>query len=336
MKRLVLVVAACGGARPPAEPPSSRAPARPAPAGFVDADLVSFGDGTLAAYAIESEKLVKLGEIRLAPPAPEMDAEQLAMAGNAHQLVGDWVDRDHLAVRIAKDKVVMVTAAGVTELALPDPKIYAIPHSEETSETSSFGKAYTQIDLVVEEGEVWWSRCPFSYPNDGGFCDKWVNARLWPDTEVLVADSPRSPRAFAWRDDPPKGFTLAPEARPRTCTPPGGAPVTLPKKLEKSAETSDEEDYYGEHLFGARWVSASPPKLLVTYGYSSEFDADYVSSVGLFDGCAATPSWTGTEARPGPDGLWESAGTVFRKGTELGAGGDVRFRPSRSANRRAR
>ena len=39
--------------------------------------------------------------------------------------------------------------------------------------------------------------------------------------------------------------------------------------------------------------------------------------------------FTGGEPRPGPAGLWEASGHIFRAGIELGVAGDARFRPSR-------
>lgn len=330
MKHVVLaLLAACGGARPVAEPPAGRAPARPAPAGFAESDLIAFGDGVLSTYAIRRDALVKLGEVRLAPPAPKANPERLATYD--FPLIGDWADRDHLFVRTGDRQVVMVTAAGITDVALPDKKTLEIPHPEETGESGYGGKQYTYVDLVVEDGEAWWSRCPYSYGYDGGFCFKWVNAKLWPTTELEVTESERIPREFPWREEAPTGFTLDPPKRPKTCMPPGGKAIAIPNRLDApKPDDGEEEDYYAEHLFDARWVSASPPKLLATYGYVSEFAPPYVSKTALFDGCAAAPSWTADDApRTGPDGLWEAGGDVFRGGRLLGTAGGVRFRPSR-------
>ncbi|MBL9015787.1 MAG: hypothetical protein JNL83_16500 [Myxococcales bacterium] len=328
MKRLAIVLlAACGGSKPEPEPPASRAPARPAPAGFAECDLVSFDDGVLGTYAIRGEKLVKLGELRLAPPAPTQDPMG---SEYAFPLIGDWADRDHLFVRVGKRRVVMVTAAGLADLAVPDDKTLEIPHPEDTHPSSEYlGKQYTFVDLVVEDGEVWWSRCPYSFLYDGGFCFQWVNHRLWPEPAREVDDGERIPRVYPWGEDPPKGYVLAPPKDPEICTPPTGSAVTIPLRIDIPEGTSGDEaeDYYSEHRFTARWVQASPPKLLVTYGYTPEFDPPYVSSAALFDGCSAKPSFIGGEPRRGPDGLWEASGHVFRGGTELGVVGDARFRP---------
>jgi hypothetical protein len=329
MRRVAFaLLAACGGSKPVPEPPAGRAPARPAPAGFAECDLVSFDDGVLATYAIRAEKLVKLGELRLAPPAPKRDPD--AYPEYQFPLIGDWADRDRLFVRTGKRQVVMVTAAGISDVAVPDEKTLEIEHPEDTHPSGGYGgKDYNFVDLVVEDGEVWWSRCPYSFLYDGGFCHQWVNQRIWPDTTREVADGQRVPRRFPWREDPPKGYVLDPPKDPETCKPPAGAAVTIPLRIDIPEGTSGDEaeDYYSEHRFHARWVQASPPKLLVTYGFTPEFDSPYISSAALFDGCSAKPSFTGGEPRPGPNGLWEASGHIFRGGTELGVAGDTRFRP---------
>ena len=326
----IAILAACGGTRPVPEPPAGRAPARPAPAGFAQCDLVAFDDGVLATYAIRGSAIVKLGELRLAPPAPERDP--MDYPAYAFPLIGDWADRDHLFVRVADRKVVMVTPAGITEIPVPDDTTLEIPHPEDAHRSSGYdGKAYTFVDLVVEDGEVWWSRCPYSFANDGGYCFQWVNQRLWPDAAREVAESERVPRRFPWRDDPPKGYVLDPAKGPDTCTPPGGTAVAIPLRIDipEGSSGDEAEDYYSEHRFSVRWVQASPPKLLAIYGYTPEFGSPFVSSTALFDGCAAKPSFIGGPPTTGPNGLWEAGGHVFRGGTELGVAGDARFRPSR-------
>lgn len=220
----------------------------------------------------------------------------------------------------------MVTADGIADVALPSPASRALPQPEGTFATgASGGRDYMLIDLVVTAGEAWWSTCPWSFPNDGGFCDKWVNTRLWPAPAREVSDSEKRPRAWPWPDRAPRGFAIAPapDGPAVTCRSPEGA-AELRGKPESAEGAGD-----GDLLFETRWMATEPPRLLVVFGQAYEFSPARVTRFQLLDGCGPTAVLAGADAEPGPGALWVADGVVMRGATALGHAGDVRFRPSR-------
>ncbi|MCE9575133.1 MAG: hypothetical protein K8W52_18420 [Deltaproteobacteria bacterium] len=317
----ILFIAACGASAHP--PLAGNRPAVPALPGFADADLVTLGDGVVTTYALRGDAVVRLGEVRLAPPI--VWPEEFDPGFVAYPLIGDWADRDHLFVRTGERRVVMVTADGITDVALPSPASLALPQPEGTFATgASGGRDYMRIDLVVTAGEAWWSTCPWSFPNDGGFCDKWVNTRLWPAPAREVSESEKRPRAWPWPDRAPRGFAIEPaDGSAMTCRSPAGA-IELRGKPE-SAEGADD----GDMLFETRWMATDPPRLLVVFGHAYEYSPSQLTRFQLLDGCGPTAVLEGASADPGPGALWVADGVVMRGASAVGNAGDVRFRPSR-------
>lgn len=96
----LLLLAACGAA--PRAPLEAGPPARPGLPGFADAELVTLGDGVVTTYALRGDAVVRLGEVRLAPPI--VWPEEFDPGFVAYPLIGDWADRDHLVVRTGQGR----------------------------------------------------------------------------------------------------------------------------------------------------------------------------------------------------------------------------------------
>jgi hypothetical protein len=319
MRWLLVVAAGCHGGAPPA-PPSGRATLPAAPVGFSTCDLVTIDPtGTLTTWAIEPGGVKQLGSAVIGPGLDLSDPEARAFAEPMH---GDWADRDHLFIRTAKDTVKLVTAEGIAPVAIPDMDKLRPPKPEgEDARPTSDGMMFSAIDLVVGDGEAWWARCAWSFPYDGGYCGVWTSAQLWPRPRTMtkLVDG----RTHAFPSHEPRGYAI----ESSTCTAPDGAKTEL-------AHGEDEE------LYGTRWLSAAPPRLLVLYGPHAEFSSPPPSRWEIHDGCAAPPLAKGDAPRAGLGELWSASErdgfAIYRGATKIGqvslrdpAFAQLRFRPVR-------
>lgn len=301
----IAVLAACHRAAPETRPLSATRHSPPAPNGFATCDFVTLdaATGELTAWK-QGETPQRLGSISIAPALAFDSVEARVMADPMH---GDWADREHLFVRTTPGAVKLVTRDGLTDVAIPDLR-HQIPKPDDEAMETGGGKEYTRIDLVVAQGEAWWSRCPWSYANDGGYCAGWISQRLWPDppTSVRALVEAREDR---WFEAPPAGYRVDHSGDGVTCKPPDGAASAIKPHGDDS----------GEIFYGAHWVSAAPPRLLVTFGWSSEFDSPPASRWELHDGCGATLA-EGTRPRAGVDDTWtgiEAGALVLRHGATV-------------------
>lgn len=306
MRRLLLALAACHGSASPAPPLAGTATLPAAPAGFASCDLITLEPtGTLATWAIEPGGVRRLGSAVIGEPLDLSIPEARAMA---EPMRGDWADRDHLFVRTATNKVVVVTAAGIEPVEIPDMAKLRPPKPEnEDAEPTSEGMAFSSIDLVVREGEAWWARCAWSYKYDGGYCGVWTAAQLWPRPRTMTKLPDERVHAYPSHD--PTGYKLERDEK-ITCTAPGGA------KSELAAP--DDEWFYGTH-----WISAEPPRLLVLYGPHAEFSSPPATRWEIHDGCVVQPLAQGDWPSAGLGELWSTSADdridVYRGAAKLGA-----------------
>ncbi len=273
---LPLVLTACGHPAPPHAPITAHAAKDPAPAGFATCDFVTLDDGVLTAWRFTPTGVDQLGHVAVAAPP----AQPATFMPGQRMPKLEWADRDHLFVSPDAGTVLEVTAAGIEPLAIPDVASQ-LPKPDDNAMETTFGKQYATIDLVVRDGEVWWSQCPWSYPNDGGYCAGWISARLWPSPKT-VHDAV-SPREDDWPD------VVGPRCE---ATPP-----------------DEQHELYSTHLL-------APNRLLVLWGYHSEFDSPPPDSWDLRERCDGEPLASGSDPRPARDGLWlssEDGHTVIRR-----------------------
>jgi hypothetical protein len=186
----------------------------------------------------------------------------------------------------------MVTATAIAETPIPSEDHFQTPKPDgEHDPGDTKGSNGNGTGLVVTEGEAWWTACPWGIAADGFQCHQHVNARLWPTVKLDSGHAKVRPRALAWGDASPPGFTMKATAKAVTCEQ-GATKATL------AADADPDEEIYGAH-----WVSASPPRLLVIFGHFgfASLNADRWT---LHAGCTAQPLATGTHVAPGPGGLW--------------------------------
>lgn len=312
----------------PVEPEGPPLPA--APADFGRADLVTISDGSVTGWTIGAGKVEKLGSVTLAKVDPE---------DYMGQLLGDWIDRDHLAVLIPPRDVVVISAAKIERVRVPPGSEFKTPRptTEDDDGLEEGGVMEgANTGLVVGGGAAWWSECPWGYPYDGWQCEVYTKAKLWPGGGGKVETGDVQGDSWDWPTGEPKGYKLKDidDGRVLGCTPPPGT------KQKQTQLKGFEED--SEMVAGKYWVSTSPARLLVVWG-TPGMDDLHPSRWTLHDGCLERPLAQGTYVEAGPAGLWighEAADpraedvktrAVLRRGGEvigeLPDGGLVRFRP---------
>ena len=306
---LAIPLAACGG--------TTSAPTignHNAVTPFGQAELAVLDHGDLRLYSTTGDRVTEVMKVHL---ADNVDGSFMAM--NPHDF--GWADHDHLLAAMG-EHVVLVTAAGTKELAVPAADSMQAPKPAKEQGDLDIEAGGGLVGLTVADGEAWWSKCAWGFAVDGFQCTSYVHVRLWPSHAQKVDRSGIAPRAKpTWPDAEPKGYHASADGDSKqvTCMPPGGTPSTL--------ASSDESDRIG----GAYWVSIAPPRLLVVYVQYGLADA-FPVRWALHDACAATPIETGSYAHAGPDGYWAAeteTKTTLRRGAKiLGElpSGDVRFR----------
>jgi len=305
---LAIPLAACGGSKPAATIGNHNGATV-----FDQAELAVLDHGDLRLYSTEGDRLTEVMKVHL---ANNVDGSFLAM--NPHDF--GWADHDHLLAAMGQH-VVLVTAAGTKELAVPAEDSMQAPKvaSEGNSMQLEPGGV---LGLTVADGSAWWSKCAWGFAVDGFQCEQYVHVQLWPGHEQKIDRSGIAPRAKpAWPDESPKGYNASVDGdgKHATCMPPSGQPSSL--------HSADENDFFG----GLQWVSLAPPVLLVQYDQYGLADA-IPTRWTLHDGCTETPIETGSYVHLGPNGLWVAEGekaTTLRRGAKvLGQlpSGDVRFR----------
>lgn len=347
---LVILVAACGTPpKKPLPPERSDAPeakgsgvsvtqgepiasAKPLPApppGFASAELVTMRGGELATWSTADGKLTKLGSVVLAD-IPEGDlGEAMAMSSIGK---GNWGDRDHLFLTLSGEReVVMVTATAITRVTIPPKATFEAPKpasaEDDLEKATGDGVGLDSEGLqITAKGEVYWSQCAWGRSYDGYLCDAWVHAQLWPTAKRLESASEIPRRSWSWAKSP-VGFKTAITDQALSCSGPAG----------RSTIKAGKPDDTDEQLDDVQWVSAQPPRMLVTYGHAGLADV-IADRWTLHDGCKAAPLATGATAEPGPNGLWigiaaeeaHAPATLYRGAQALGPLPDharVIFRP---------
>lgn len=315
------VVDAAPTATPVAPAPSEAL--APMPAGFAEADLAVLDHGEIVFYRA-ADTLRETARVTLPGADPEMFGFQ-----------GDWIDRDSLAVSRGDRDALRLSKDGAVPLAVPDAAVFKT--ARPASDDPELGEGGMEGRFTVVGGAVWWSQCAWSMPYDGGVCEIWVNARLWPTPAREEAASPVATRAFAWPTAAAKGYTVAAAGEDAVrCTAPG---ARRPQTFTSDADAS-------EHIDTFHWVSVDPPRLLISYGQDG-----YASLIPnrwtLHDGCKPAPLAAGAAIDVGPGDLWigtagpadgaaedaPSTLTVFRGARVVGAvaigqSASVRFRPA--------
>jgi hypothetical protein len=299
----------------------------PMPPGFAAADLVVLDHGALIFYKA-GDAVSETARVTLPGADPEMFG-----------FTGAWIDHDSLAISRSDGDALRLSKDGAIPLVIPAAETFRTARPRTDDE--GLGEGGLEPILAIVDGAVWWSRCAWSIPNDGGVCYAWVNARLWPSPARVEADAPMRTPAPPWPTATPKGFTTTLGDHDRlSCLGPGG----------RTPQIFAGDPDHQEHVDEFHWVSTAPPRLLIIYGQEG-----YASLIPdrwtLQDACKSAPIASGTIASPGPDGLWTGASratigadgddsdhdapttlTVFRGGRALGAVEvgpyvDVQFRP---------
>lgn len=288
---------------------------QPAPAGFAEADAVSFDGGELVTWSFSAGKVTRLGSAKLG----DVDAEDWSAA-----LDGDWADRDHFFLHIPPRTVLQVTATAITPVTVPPESAFQAPRpkvDDDDGLTEGGVMERSNTGLVVTDGEVWWSECPWGFPYDGWQCEVYVSAKLWPDAKAAEVGVSMVPRQWPWPGAKAPGFRLKEidEGRILGCSPPAGT------AYKQTKLGGNEED--GEMVHTVEWVSAKPPRLLLIWG--SPGLADLVPNRWeLHDGCMEKPILAGESAEAGPPGVWLGDETIYQGADALGPiKGDVKFRP---------
>ncbi len=319
----------CGPAAPKPRPPDRDAPDRSAsiangepvaagaslpapPVGFATSDLVTLVGGELTAWAITDGKLVKAGSATIAKLADADIAEASAVWGLGN---GGWVDRDHLFVTIGHGQVVMVTAQAITRVAVPPASAFTAPKpaDPEGDMQPGVGSELSPHGLVITAGEAYWSECAWGQPYDGFQCSTWVHARLWPTAAIDRREAPIAARSWPW-SAAPAGYTAKVTGRAVACTGPKS-------KSRIPAGTGADDPDGGEEIESTQWVSADPPRLLVSYGHAGLADV-IPERWTLHEGCIVAPLASGLTATPGPSGLWlgvtsEDRGATLYRGARI-------------------
>lgn len=277
-RALLLIVAACGGSPHPA--PLASTASHESIAGFDRCDLVTLDEkGVVTTWRFTPSGVEALGHAAVGKP---MNLELPEDRAFARPMKADWADRDHLFVSPDDHTVLLITAAGIERLPVPD-LAKQLPQPDGASETGG-GKEYTRVDLVVRDGEAWWVKCPWSFPNDGGACADWISAELWPKQTIVKKDI--SGRDDAWA-----------EIEGPAC----------------EAHLDDEHELYATH-----WLAKN--RALLVWGYHSEFDSPPPDRWELRERCDGKPLATGNDPVPARDGLWlssEGAARVIRRGEQV-------------------
>lgn len=298
---------------------SPGAPIAAMPTGWADADLVILDHGAIVFVRV-GDTVSEVARLTLPGADPEMFAFD-----------GAWIDRDTLAVTRGDGDVLRLDKDGVVPLPFPDAATFTSPRpavdDPALEATTSFGR------LAIRGGEVWWSQCTWALPYDGGVCEAWVNARLWPSAARAEATAPLATPTYAWPTIAPKGYTAATGEDNVSCR----APWAHKAQVFTGDAAADE------HVDEFHWISADPARLLVVYG-----QAGYASLIpdrwALYDGCKPEPLASGGLVDVGPGDLWvgtsraEDDGevpitlTVFRGAKAIGSipigkYASVRFRP---------
>jgi len=288
------------------------------PTGWADADLVVLDHGTIL-FVRAGDTVSEVARLTLPGADPEMFAFD-----------GAWIDRDHLAVTRGEGDLLRLGQEGVVPLAFPDAATLTSPRpavdDPGLEATTSFGH------VAIVDGAAWWSQCTWALPYDGGVCEAWVNARLWPSPAREAATSPLTTPTYAWPTIAPKGYSAATGEDNLSCRAPWAHTPQL--------FTGDADAH--EHVYEFHWISADPARLLIVYGQEG-----YASLLpdrwALHDGCKPEPLATGEMVDVGPGDLWTGTSrgddgdapitlTVFRGAKALGSipisgYAGVRFRP---------
>src|SRR5262252_10806577 len=157
MRRLFVLLAACTHP-PPSAPLASKAATSVAPDGFASCDVAMLDShGVLSTWKLAGGRAEQLGKVEIGKPIDLSCDECRAFA---RAMKAEWADREHLFVSPDREHVFMITGDGIEPLAVPDVMKLAGPKpNEDSQETGMMGKWYVGVDLVVREGEAWWSRC---------------------------------------------------------------------------------------------------------------------------------------------------------------------------------
>jgi hypothetical protein len=256
--------------------------------------------GELATWSIADGKLTKLGSATLADIAEGDIVEAMAMSSLGH---GNWVDRDHLVVALLDRDVVMVTASAITRLSVPPVKAFEVAKpADPDGDLEKANSAGVGLDAeglqVTAKGEVFWSQCAWGQPYDGFLCKTWVHAQLWPTPARTESTGPVTPRSWSWTTSPAGFKTTVIDGKAVACSGPGS------KSTIKAGKPDDSDEYIED----VHWVSAQPPRLLVSYGHPGLADVS-PERWTLHDGCKPAVLASGSIAEPGPAGLWIGSAT---------------------------
>lgn len=280
------VLLGCAHAPPSSPPPHSFT-------GFGDADLVVLTrSGELVAYAQSPLHETAHTTLFAGEPPPRFELA--------------WIDRDHLAVRRGERDLAVLSASGLTSIALPPAANFEqsrpttnADNVEHTIGRSGFGGAN------VIDGQVWWVECAWGFSDKTGGMRGCLSAgymRVWPEdpNHVVVDKAPDAGHLPVLPTVAHSGFRIDHEDGVATCTDSNGNRVTLAHESPL-----------------AHWITTTPSLVLLSNGSNGAW--------ALFDRCTDHPLRTGGYYRFVDDHRWIASETgaasvlhLYRDATLLG------------------
>jgi hypothetical protein len=202
-----------------------------------------------------------------------------------------------------------ISATGYERFPMVVDAQWAVPKPSDSSPDSPTGRFDTPRwrMLVGFKGEVWQARCDWGWdlPHgiahhcvpEGGRCDAWVFAQLWPGPTTISHTEPSS-RSFD--SDEPPSLSSVPEVTPSTAI--HAQIVEVPPEhrsvLECTAgadtiqyptdDDRDLRDNSGDGVGGLTWIATTPPMFSVT----RRIGCLETESV-VFEGCKQSDTYTG-------------------------------------------
>ena len=305
-------MAACSRAEPPSpsvapSPPSSPAPS-PEPAPAVELVVADLDDAAESPHT----------RVRFAKttPAGVVVTRTVSVPGIVTTLA--WVGPDPV-VMLDDGAVGRIPAAGFAPLPPVPAPLWKTPKPKGTGDSSAptdrFDAPRWRV-MADAAGAVWQARCDWGWdlPHgiahhcvpEGGRCDAWVFARVWPGPTTVSLKAPAA--AFdsdvTQRPSPPPA-TPAPGIHAEIAhvvVPDGPTGRAVLRCTEAGAtiqyptdDDRDMRDNDGDGVSELTWLSTKPPLLSVTRRVGC-LETESV----IFEGCKKSETYGGTVALGGP------------------------------------
>lgn len=232
-----------------------------------------------------------------------------------------WVDRERMGALLDNGSALLweITSPSAKELSIPPEKSFERPAPLDDKGKVHFGvEASDRRHLWSQpkKGELWLSRCPWWFMFDAGYCDAWVEARLYPSPISIVTNRWGAPGYKGTRRDLPSG-SPADGITVEIQQPDGGGDITIVCKNGKTTSTFVEESRGSPLTAEIGWIGENASQYLLR----TELDFGEGSSVTLrwMKACSPDAESTLDTTMSGPDAYWihdDPAGYRARYGAE--------------------